>query len=66
MRQPSEEGSYSHEKAAHSNESGPVQLGPKMADHSKKQQVAYLQKKSQQSRRNAYIRHFKLYIYHKL
>jgi hypothetical protein len=34
-----EEGSYSHEETAHSNEPGPVQLRPKMADHSQEQQV---------------------------
>lgn len=45
MCQASEKAPYSHEKTAHGNESGPMQLGPKMADHSKKQQVAYLQEK---------------------
>jgi hypothetical protein len=34
-----EEGSYSHEETANSNEPGPVQLRPKMADHSQEQQV---------------------------
>lgn len=45
MGQASEKAPYGHEKTAHSNESGAMQLGPKMADHSKKQQVAYVQEK---------------------
>lgn len=45
MCQAGEEGPHSHDKTSHSNESGPMQLGPKMTDHSKKQQVAYLQER---------------------
>ncbi len=45
MCEPSEKGPNSHEKTAHSDESGPMQLGPKVADYSQKQQVACLQKR---------------------
>lgn len=40
MREASEKGPDSHEETADSNKPGTVQLGPEMADHSKKQQVA--------------------------
>ena len=50
--EPSEEGPYGHEKTTHGDESGSMQLGPKMAHHRKKQQVAYLQqKKTKQNKR---------------
>lgn len=55
MCQASEKGPYSHEKTSHSNESGPMQLGPEMADHSKKQQVAYLQEReTKRAKENIY------------
>lgn len=48
VRQSGEKGPHGHEETARGNESGPMQLGPKMADHSEKQQVAYLQRKRNQ------------------
>lgn len=41
VRQASEKGPYGHDETSHSDEPGPVQLGPKMADHSEEQQVAW-------------------------
>lgn len=40
VRKSCEDGPNGHEEAPYGNEPGPVQLGPKMADHSQKQQVA--------------------------
>lgn len=49
MCEPSEKGPYGHEKTTHGDESGSMQLGPKMAHHRKKQQVAYLQQKKKKA-----------------
>lgn len=50
VSQTGEEGPQSHDQTAPGNEPGSVQLGPKVADHSQKQQVACLPKdKSKES-----------------
>ena len=50
MCEPSEEGPHGHEKTTHGDESGSMQLGPKMAHHREKQQVAYLRQKKKKKR----------------
>lgn len=51
VSQTGEEGPQSHDQAAPWNEPGSVQLGPKMADHSQKQQVACLPKQTARNQR---------------
>lgn len=51
VSQTGEEGPQSHDQTAPWNEPGSVQLGPKMADHSQKQQVACLPKEKARNQR---------------
>lgn len=48
MCQASEKGPHRHEETAHGDEPGPMQLGTKMADHGKEQQVAYMYRKKEE------------------
>lgn len=51
VSQTGEEGPQSHDQTAPWNEPRSVQLGPKMADHSQKQQVAWLPKEKARNQR---------------